>query len=300
MTAGAGVPNWQQIVHRDIKPENVFLDSQDTTSWTGYPTPKMADFGQAIETSATDPSNPAAYAIGGTVDFIAPEQHQDPHVIARFDADGTNPRTFRLLSPTNVWGIGITMRQLVTGTEPPRGRGPADQLPNTPVWSDADGGQWTVAGHTFTQFALATYSGQLLSLIRMAIQPYPDNRPSAQMLHGWITGTQHGMSAVPDTGVTAGVAAYCAAAASGNQPVGGNFEWMKGREKYALQFAAPLVQAPAPPPPPPPPSIGPPAPSVAPSSVTLDGLTQALGGLTQAMGGLTTTPGPGFVPALTI
>lgn len=271
---GAGVTGWQQIVHRDIKPENIFLGAPKGTNWSQYPTPKMADFGHAIQTSPADPLNPGQYTSGGTPTYISPEQFRP--VITRFAADGT-PSVFRLWSQTNVWGIGMVMLQLAIGTQPPNGRKLPDQLQNTPFLRD---GQVVYPKHRTTFYADSTYSNELLSLIEQAIEPYPDERPSAQDLYDAIIGTDYGWSTVPDTGNTAGVAAYCAAAAAGNQPVGGDFEWQKGREQYALQFAAAPVQTPGPPPPSPPGLPG--------------QMTVSLGGLTQAMGGLTTGSGPAF------
>ena len=63
-----------QIVHKDIKPDNVFLDTSNLCHYNRYPTPKLADFGLAIETSPSDPLNPSVYNTdSGTAGYKAPE-----------------------------------------------------------------------------------------------------------------------------------------------------------------------------------------------------------------------------------
>ncbi|KAF2169382.1 hypothetical protein M409DRAFT_52631 [Zasmidium cellare ATCC 36951] len=104
-------PDWQQIVHRDIKPRNVFMDDAAKSYFPRYPTPKMGDFGLAIQTDEKDPMNPQFYNRGaGTRPYMAPEQM--PYV-----NDKTNEPMddWQLLDYTNVYGIGALMYSLLIG-----------------------------------------------------------------------------------------------------------------------------------------------------------------------------------------
>ncbi|KAK5121130.1 hypothetical protein LTR85_005614 [Meristemomyces frigidus] len=99
---------WMEIVHRDLKPSNIFMDLPPDTTYPRYPTPKLADFGLAIETWPDDPLNPTIYNAGsGTPGYLAPEQ------LAYMDVETREPvDEFQLLAHTNVWGIGAIMWSL--------------------------------------------------------------------------------------------------------------------------------------------------------------------------------------------
>ncbi len=80
------------IIHRDIKPANVML--------TGDGIPKIVDFG--IATLAGRPHVGDTGGIAGTVSYMSPEQ-------ARGDA---------LDQRTDIWSLGVTMYEMLTGRLP--------------------------------------------------------------------------------------------------------------------------------------------------------------------------------------
>lgn len=97
--ANTSIPGWRQIVHRDIKPENVFVDVPSTNGFfPAYPTPKMADFGFAFETSPQDPTNPDQWSRAGTRPYLAPEQMG----LSVIEDPNEAPVGIKLLAHTNV------------------------------------------------------------------------------------------------------------------------------------------------------------------------------------------------------
>ncbi|KAF2169383.1 hypothetical protein M409DRAFT_52632 [Zasmidium cellare ATCC 36951] len=103
------VDDWKEIVHRDLKTGNVFLDVPDPGDFPLYPRPKLADFGLAILASEDDTTNPVLYNTGeGTRGFKAPEQIRWVDDTSRQPVD-----SFKVLSPANVFGIGMIMRSLM-------------------------------------------------------------------------------------------------------------------------------------------------------------------------------------------
>lgn len=80
------------IIHRDIKPANILLDEADE--------PHVTDFGLVrLEASHSVASETMTGALLGTVDFVAPEQLEDPRN-ASIQSD--------------IWSLGATLYRLVT------------------------------------------------------------------------------------------------------------------------------------------------------------------------------------------
>ncbi len=90
------------IVHRDVKPENIIVDDR-----TGKP--RLLDFGIAHE--ASDSSKLTAKGqVLGTPYYMAPEQVRGEAVDAR----------------TDVWSLGVVLREALTGQVPFEGRTAAE------------------------------------------------------------------------------------------------------------------------------------------------------------------------------
>jgi tetratricopeptide (TPR) repeat protein len=84
------------IVHRDVKPANILLDRADGRA-------KLTDFGLA---ATIDRTTTIAGSLGGTPEYMAPE---------RFEAQATP-------QPSNdVFSLGATLYEMLTGTPPYRG-----------------------------------------------------------------------------------------------------------------------------------------------------------------------------------
>lgn len=94
------------VVHRDLKPSNILLsfprDQSDLHGSLSLATPKLGDFGLAKITE--DPSLTQAGDLIGTPAFMSPEQ-------ALGDASLIGPAT-------DVYGLGATLYDLLTGTAP--------------------------------------------------------------------------------------------------------------------------------------------------------------------------------------
>jgi eukaryotic-like serine/threonine-protein kinase len=86
----------RDIVHRDLKPSNVMLTADGDV--------KILDFGIAKLSGAEDLTRPGASL--GTLDYMAPEQLEGRAIDAR----------------TDVWGLGVVLYQMLTGSLPFRGR----------------------------------------------------------------------------------------------------------------------------------------------------------------------------------
>ncbi|HKI32134.1 MAG TPA: serine/threonine-protein kinase [Gemmataceae bacterium] len=90
------------VIHRDIKPSNVLVALQDDR-----PVAKVIDFGlaKATEQPLTEHSELTEFgAIAGTLEYMSPEQ-------AHPDAQGIDTRT-------DVYSLGVTLYELLTGTTP--------------------------------------------------------------------------------------------------------------------------------------------------------------------------------------
>ena len=80
------------IIHRDIKPANILLDEADE--------PHVTDFGLVrLEASHSVASETMTGALLGTVDFVAPEQLEDPRNAS---------------VQSDIWSLGATLYRLVT------------------------------------------------------------------------------------------------------------------------------------------------------------------------------------------
>jgi tetratricopeptide (TPR) repeat protein len=89
------------VLHRDIKPSNVLV--------TGDGMPMLLDFNLAREPLCTlDDAQTAPAALGGTLDYMAPE-----HLEAL--ADGTSERVD---GRSDLYGLGILLFEALTGTRP--------------------------------------------------------------------------------------------------------------------------------------------------------------------------------------
>ncbi len=81
------------IIHRDIKPSNILLDEWDE--------PHVTDFGLVrLEASHSVASETMTGALLGAVDFVAPEQLEDPRNAS---------------VQSDIWSLGATLYGLVTG-----------------------------------------------------------------------------------------------------------------------------------------------------------------------------------------
>lgn len=89
--------DWTLILHRDLKLSNVFLGLSDPKNYSGYPTPKIGDFGLALYVTDDGQRNPGSYPFNGTPGNMPPEMLE-----SNIDARHGVP----LSSKTNVWGIG--------------------------------------------------------------------------------------------------------------------------------------------------------------------------------------------------
>jgi serine/threonine-protein kinase len=99
-------------VHCDIKPDNVFVLYQ--TSLDGWPLVKVIDYGVATEVDA-----PPSDAIAGTPAYMPPEQWRG-----------------RALPKSDVYALGCTLYELLTGDQPFQGTLPQLMLSHSQLLAD--------------------------------------------------------------------------------------------------------------------------------------------------------------------
>jgi serine/threonine protein kinase len=93
------------IIHQDLKPTNILLQSHSQ----GAPTAKLSDFGLAATRTAT-----AGTRLSGTLEYFAPEMVRGAVVDHRAD----------------LYSLGVTLYEVLTGKNPFRSRDPHQVLRN--------------------------------------------------------------------------------------------------------------------------------------------------------------------------
>ncbi|MFL5342298.1 MAG: serine/threonine-protein kinase [Gemmataceae bacterium] len=147
----------RRVLHRDLKPANILLDEHGE--------PLVGDFGLA---KVLDDDSDLTYTgqVLGTPAYMAPEQRAG--------------RTRDVGFPCDIWALGITIRELVTGQRAADSEGGADRTPrstNTPA---------PAAGRFTLERGLQT-------IVNRCLQPRPEDRyPSAGALaddlEKWLRG----------------------------------------------------------------------------------------------------------------
>lgn len=100
VAAGLQAAHDAEVLHRDVKPENVFLHQG-----SGEPAPKLIDFGLARPFRSDQVITVGDVAVG-TPGYMAPEQIRGRTLDGRAD----------------VYGLGVTLYEMITGALPVRAR----------------------------------------------------------------------------------------------------------------------------------------------------------------------------------
>lgn len=103
------------MIHRDVKPSNILIDRNDNTA-------KLIDFGIARDVST--PGITKANVLCGTPEYMAPEQTlgKNPSVSIPSRESGINRSTQSDDERIDVYGLGITLYECLTGIVPFRGQ----------------------------------------------------------------------------------------------------------------------------------------------------------------------------------
>jgi serine/threonine-protein kinase len=105
--AGLAEAHAARIIHRDLKPANLLL----TTRTDGTALIKVLDFGIAKASTETDHELTQSSSVLGSPAYMSLEQLRSSKLVDE---------------RSDLWSLGITLFQLVTGTRPYAGDGPAD------------------------------------------------------------------------------------------------------------------------------------------------------------------------------
>jgi WD40 repeat protein/serine/threonine protein kinase len=104
IAAALSIAHLNQIVHRDIKPSNILLDEEGNAY--------LADFGIARDLLTDLDEMPAAGAYWGSPGYLSPEQARNEPVTPR----------------TDIFSLGVTMYEVLTGELPHRDFGPIERM----------------------------------------------------------------------------------------------------------------------------------------------------------------------------
>ena len=144
------------IMHLDIKPANILFDSQSRYV--------ISDFGLSHRAADLILFYDKAMTFGGTA-YLAPE---------RFDSN------MRIDTYSDIWSLGVSIYELVTGELPFHGWGGKQQLADRILPLKCD-----------------KCSKELSNLIDACISPYPQNRPSATEIIALADAVIAGQSDIP-------------------------------------------------------------------------------------------------------
>lgn len=145
------------IVHRDVKPDNIFLSRLDRSILQ----PKILDFGVARAANMTDRRLTVVGTLVGTPAYMSPEQ-----------SIGDS----RVGPPADVWGVGVTLFEAMTGSLPFAGESMAELFRNI-----------CVAPLPFPR-EIEDFDPALFSILCDATRKKPDERITLQSLLGDLIG----------------------------------------------------------------------------------------------------------------
>lgn len=155
---------WEQILHLDYKCSNVFLDLPSHERYTGYPMPRLGDFGLCTIKKMNDPRKAEDYVMGNGTRGNRPAE-QMHHLY------GKQRKPRMMDSRTNVWGVGIVLWSLIELEEGDH------RLKFDTKDDDCDGDPERLNEPTFRPRASEHYSAELLELISACTSYEQKNRP---------------------------------------------------------------------------------------------------------------------------
>ncbi|KAF7191100.1 putative serine/threonine-protein kinase KCC4 [Pseudocercospora fuligena] len=155
----------RKVVHRDLKPENILLDLPDDASFPNYPEPKVTDFGLAILASEGDRWNPSIFQGCGTPGFLPSEQLSFVNSVTGEPFDD-----WKILSPSNVWGIGAVLYCMIE----------CDSLTSEdqPSYLPGEKCEHKIDGDFYSQ----EYGAGLVDLVNQCMSHDPKDRPALDEL----------------------------------------------------------------------------------------------------------------------